>query len=214
MIGNAKRVLNLFLHIEWPIPMSTTTMPICHPSPSAFMQSRQRRRVALVALLLGMTALPTLAACPSSAPGRFIPNGAEVKDTRTGLVWARCSVGQSWNGAACIGSISRMSHEQALVHAKGQTGWRLPDVKELSSLVDRGCKKPSIDTTAFPGTPDTWYWTATPRAMGDYAGRSSGWVWAVEFKHGNTTAEEEGVVGRPSASRREFGAVRLVRMGS
>lgn len=178
--------------------MSTITMSTCQSSSLALTQSR--RRVALVALLLGMTALPTLAACPSSAPGRFIPSGAEVMDTRTDLVWARCSVGQSWNGAACIGSINRMSHEQALVHAKGQTGWRLPDVKELSSLVDKGCKKPSIDTTAFPSTPDTWYWTTTPDAAG-----SSTRVWTVDFGWRDYT-----FVSR--INRSDFGAVRLVRV--
>lgn len=101
------------------------------------------------------------AACPT-APGRFVTNGAEVTDSQTGLVWARCSVGQSWSGSACTGSYSTHTHEQALALANASDGWRLPNKRELGSLADRGCQNPSIDSTAFPNTISTWYWTSTP----------------------------------------------------
>ena len=33
-------------------------------------------------------------------------NGAEVKDTQTGLVWQRCMLGQTWEGSACSGNVT------------------------------------------------------------------------------------------------------------
>ncbi len=100
------------------------------------------------------------AACPSIA-NRFAASAAEVLDTQTGLVWARCSVGQSWGGTTCTGSASTLTHEAALARAHAQTGWRLPNIKELASLVDRGCHSPAIDGNTFPNTPSTYYWSTT-----------------------------------------------------
>ena len=69
----------------------------------------QRRWQVIAALALGSAVMPALAGCPSQ-PGRFVPNGAEVIDSRTGLIWARCSVGQSWDGSACTGNANRYTH--------------------------------------------------------------------------------------------------------
>ncbi|WP_172424985.1 DUF1566 domain-containing protein [Vandammella animalimorsus] len=164
------------------------------PRPAA--QPRLRWRTALAALALGAAALPALAACPSQ-PGRFVPNGAEVTDSQTGLVWARCSAGQSWDGSVCAGNAGRYTHEQALEYAASQSGWRLPSVKELFSLVDKGCASPAIDATVFPDTSIRWYWTATPFQ------RSGASAWLVEFSGG-------GHVGYYDRGF-DAGAVRLVR---
>jgi hypothetical protein len=40
--------------------------------------------------------------------------------------------------------------------------WRLPNLKELSSLVDISASHPAIDTSVFPGTVSGPYWTSTP----------------------------------------------------
>ena len=119
------------------------------------------------------------AACPTVATAtRFEANGAEVKDKTTQLVWARCSVGQTWSGSTCTGSASAFTHEQALQHAQAQAGWRLPNVKELSSLADKGCIGPAIDGVAFPATPSSHFWSASP-----YAGGASD-AWFVYFNDG------------------------------
>ncbi|WP_347486039.1 DUF1566 domain-containing protein [Vandammella animalimorsus] len=147
---------------------------------------------------------PVQATCPSSAPGRFVPtgvNGNEVKDMETGLTWARCSVGQSWDGMTCTGTASRMTHEAALAHAKEQAGWRLPNLKELSSLADLSCVNPAIDAAIFPNTAfgmDAEYLTATP------FGRDSAGFWVVDFYYGDADNDDDGRVDY-------IGAVRLVR---
>jgi Protein of unknown function (DUF1566) len=62
--------------------------------------------------------------------------------------------------------------------ADSATGWRLPNVKELASLADKGCQSPAIDSTAFPSTPSSWYWSSSP-----YVGYS-GNAWNVGFGGG------------------------------
>ena len=42
----------------------------------------------------------------------------------------------------------------------GYTDWRIPNRRELESIVDIGCT-PVIDTTVFPSTPSTYHWTGT-----------------------------------------------------
>jgi hypothetical protein len=46
----------------------------------------------------------------------------------------------------------------------GISGWRLPSVAELSTLLDFARKNPAIDTTAFPTTLPAWFWTSTPES--------------------------------------------------
>ncbi len=89
-----------------------------------------------------------------------------------------------------------LSHEGALAYAATQIGWRLPNIKELSSLVDTSKISPATDTVAFPGTTSTTYWSSTP----DVQLPSS--AWGVEFTLGAVK----------STPRNTFGVlVRLVR---
>lgn len=48
-----------------------------------------------------------------------------------------------------------------LIDASGQA-WRLPNLKELDSLVGRRRYKPAIDPEAFPGTPSVCFHSSTP----------------------------------------------------
>lgn len=167
----------------------------------------------MLGLLLSSWVLAAQAACPVT-PGRFIANGAEVADSQTGLVWARCSVGQTWNGAQCIGQPTLVYHEEAMKLAQATPGWRLPNVKELASLVDRRCESPSIDTAAFPGFPTHGgqsYWSSTLDLS------NTDRAWAVVFLRGGvlTGARNGDYVpafhGSPGFNLPREVAVRLVR---
>lgn len=151
----------------------------------------------IVAAVFLLSTLAAQAACPSTpTASRFTATGAEVTDQKTGLVWARCSVGQTWSGGACTGTATLHTHEQALQIAQTTSGWRMPNVKELASIADKGCESPVIDVAAFPNTPSTEYWTSSPRV------RNTDYVWSVNF--------ELGVVG--GEYRDNSIAVRLVRI--
>lgn len=144
---------------------------------------------------------------PATMEPRFVPNtaGDEVRDTATGLVWRRCTEGQHWNGSRCKGSHLPLSWAAALSRAAseadrtGQT-WRMPNIKELQSLVQITQLNPAIDPVAFPDTVvGPWYWSSTP-----YADPQLPYMWGIYFGDGEVlfTFTDE-----------DFHTVRLVREG-
>ncbi len=103
---------------------------------------------------------------------------------KTGLMWMRCALGQSWNGATCTGSGQIYRWSGALQAAEGfsfagNSDWRLPNIKELGSIVEQACSDPAINTTIFPGAPLTSFWSASPYANRVYD------AWYVDFSYGN-----------------------------
>ena len=151
--------------------------------PSAIRLTSPGRLLAGLALGLSLLAAPAV-----WAQGRYTisASGTEVTDTRTGLIWQRCSAGQSWSGGTCSGSAATYTHEAALAYAQSQSGWRLPNVKELASLADRSRLDPAIDADVFPGTPSYWYWSSSPVA--GYADRA----WGVVFDNGYFSSYNRG----------------------
>ena len=168
-------------------------------------------RLVLTGLCLMGAGLHAWGACPSwPTASRFSQSGEEVTDLRTGLIWARCSFGQTWRGGRCTGKPLLFTHEQALKHAATVEGWRLPTRRELFGLVDTQCSSPAIDTAAFPDTPaQLLYWTSTPALpeLGKLAydpSQAGVKAWAISFR--------EGAVGRIDRTSNPRGvATRLVR---
>lgn len=113
-------------------------------------------------------------------------DGSEVTDAKTGLVWQRCSQLQRWSGTTCVdnGGGFGITQEMALVLAKKQAGWRVPNVKELSSLVDVSRTSPAIDTTAFPNVPPWPFWSSTGYAGHDMLRNDA---WFVNFSDGSVS---------------------------
>ena len=106
-----------------------------------------------------------------------------VTDTRTGLMWKQCSEGQSWSPGICSGTPSVFSWSQALARAEtatfaGHADWRVPNVKELSSLVEECRSYPAINHVLFPNTPSSHFWSASPLAHFSYG------AWFVFFGTG------------------------------
>ena len=89
----------------------------------------------------------------------------EVTDRLTGLTWRRCVEGLAFDGAKCAGKPLGLSWTATLAHAlevARDTGvaWRLPNVKELASLIDHE-HLVHIDTHAFPGARNDNLWTSS-----------------------------------------------------
>lgn len=119
----------------------------------------------LPATLLLLLSLGGMNACQAQNRYAYSSNGAEVTDSRTGLIWRRCYEGSTWSGSTCVGTISNFTHEQALAQAKAQTGWRLPNVKEHSSLVDTSLGDPMVDYSVFqfPAGMNGATWSSTSK---------------------------------------------------
>ena len=92
--------------------------------------------------------------CASTAVSSYTDNGdGTVTDTITGLAWQQTSS-------------SNKTWEQALAYCEGlnlggHTDWRMPNIKELRSLVDYSLYKPAINTMYFPDTVSPFYWAST-----------------------------------------------------
>ena len=98
---------------------------------------------------------------------RFGTDEPMVLDNVTGLMWQGCAAGKS--GIYCTGSYNTYTWHDALSYCEGlnwtdHEDWRLPDIKELASIVDDHRTYPSIDTSTFPRTPSTWLWSSSSYA--------------------------------------------------
>jgi Protein of unknown function (DUF1566) len=140
----------------------------------------------------------------STATGeRFKVHGSEVSDRLAKLVWRRCPEGQRFNDGACTGTAKQVTWMQALRHAANESArtgivWRVPNLRELESIVDRARYNPAVDTDVFPWPTPYAFWSSTARAR---TGRGSVFVWQVRTEIGTFSA----------AYRRYDGNVILVR---
>lgn len=126
---------------------------------------------------------------PSTSPtAQFTVNAdGTAVDNLTGLMWMRCSIGQAWDATnnTCTGGTEQLTWQQALLVAAdyqyaGFDDWQLPNVKELSSLVERQCVDAAINNVVFPATLAQNYWTNTS-GVGSITQ-----AWAVAFYSGKT----------------------------
>lgn len=90
-----------------------------------------------------------------------------VRDLKTGLTWER------------LAQDTQYSWDEANSHCRSLgAGWRMPNLKELWTVVDPTRSQPSIDPEAFPNAPTGYYWTASP-----YVPRPA-FEWIVNFYGG------------------------------
>lgn len=139
---------------------------------------------------------------------RYILNSnGTALDRKTGLTWMRCAKGQTWDGVTCSGSPQMYSWKYALETAENtvfaeQNDWRLPNRKELQSLIENSCSEPAINLTAFPNTGIEnlyTYWSSSPDSINDTQ------AWGVNFSEGDEFLADD--------KSREYYIVRLVRGG-
>jgi hypothetical protein len=122
-----------------------------------------------------VVAVALTASAEASAPaGRYTMTGGTVFDTKTKLTWQQTAPAATYAWAAA------KTYCQTLSLAG--TGWRLPTRKELQTIVDYSESNPSIDPTAFPATPATYFWSSSPVAG------SPATAWFVYFVDGNTSS--------------------------
>ena len=137
------------------------------------------KRIWITILLTGFLGLY----CASASVASYTDGTGIVTDNITGLVWQKCIAGQT--STDCSGTAITYSWEDAIRYCTNLslgsfTDWRLPNLKELSSLVDDSKFNPSIDPL-FTGTQLSSYWSSTT-----YAGLTVAAVaWIVPFNNGD-----------------------------
>ncbi len=137
-----------------------------------------KRFLASAALVALLGAVPARASAPA---GRFTVSAGVaatrvVHDDKTGLNWQQAV------------STTTYTYADAVTYCSGNaaglagSGWRLPAIKELQTLIDDSVALPgpTIDATAFPSTPGDAFWSSTPIVPNKTD------VWAGMFYHAAT----------------------------
>ena len=84
---------------------------------------------------------------------RFVDNEDNtVTDTCTGLMWQK-------ETPCCTFSWQESLHYCEDLKLAGHSDWRLPNIRELQSIVDYGRYRPATDPVF--GTEPSWYWSST-----------------------------------------------------
>lgn len=141
-----------------------------------------------------------------------------VKDNVTGLVWEvktndsgihdKINTYQ-WGGLTAIGrdhpnrlgeyydSWNNLVQESNDNNFCGFSNWRVPNIKELSSIINKNIVNPAIDENFFPNTVSDWYWSSAPIAGDEDI------AWFLYFNNGYESFNNRNMNGR----------IRLVRTG-
>ncbi len=119
-----------------------------------------------------------------STPSSEFTDNADgtVTDNKTQLMWAKCTSGL--DVLDCTGTSTGFLWKDALNDADVSTlatytNWRLPNMKELGSIVETACSSPSINEAVFPGTISISYATSSP-----YVNSSANSSWSIDFATG------------------------------
>lgn len=162
-----------------------------------------------LAIILGLT--PLLSNACNVATGVEEAHGSDqyqlsssslsVIDLDSGLMWQRCAVGQSFSAASnsCEGSATTYSDWYSALNAlatlnsnnyDGYSNWRIPNVKELWSVVETGCASPAINITSFPNSPTGHFYSSTPTRTTDAEGNgiTAGQGLKVPFSFGSSSS--------------------------
>jgi hypothetical protein len=116
---------------------------------------------------------------------RYTDNGdGTVTDTKTALMWKQCAEDLSDD---CTGTATTYRYKAAIEQAEkstfaGHTNRRLPNIKELLSLVALDRSEPTINSNFFPSTNGSVpFWSSSPKVDVN----STSVAWRVSFSKGN-----------------------------
>lgn len=143
-------------------------------------------------LVLAQVLLVSSAQAACSYFDSFKDNGnGTVTDPRSGLVWQKCAIGQTWKGNTCAGDATTMDWATATQTAKAnrflkQSNWRLPTKEELIGVAGDhdqclAGRRAASASLAYPVTGDGYlgvYWSSTLNKA------SESGAWDVSFLNG------------------------------
>ena len=149
----------------------------------------------------------------STPTSRFIDNNdGIIPDMKTGLIWRKCNIerkGLSCENANQFTDTLNWQEALALVESINNSGnglhgfndWRIPNIKELISIVEYACTDPTINAHVFPFTlsiGNRTVWSSTISALQS----GNDMTLTVNFQDGSISTE---------LRNRKLGGLRLVR---
>jgi len=132
---------------------------------------------------------------------RFTAANGTVTDNLTGLIWLRnancANAGRTWadalNDVVSLNTDGKMNSNNCGDSSNGgshQTDWRLPNLRELQSLIDYQNGHPALPTShPFIGVQMSYYWSATT-----YVGITSV-AWYVSLNNGYVASGNKSTTG-------------------
>jgi len=107
-----------------------------------------------------------------------------VTDNVTGLMWQQedNDTTYTWENA--------LTYCEDILSLAGYSDWRLPNIKELESIIDGSLYDPVIDSTYFSYTKSSSYWSSTTFVDMSYPA-----AWYVNFKEGKVHGIDESSSG-------------------
>jgi len=134
-----------------------------------------RKIIFVILIVFGFIATGCSGKFKDNAIEKFKDNGdGTVTDVATGLTWQQADAKRAWEAA--------ITYCEGLNHANHQD-WRLPNIKELQTIVDMTTSDLTIDPISFPGTKASLYWSATTFESNDLN------AWVVDFSNGDDYSE-------------------------
>jgi len=168
------------------------------------LKNRSTFKLSIAGFLLSCP-LTIFAACDNTVqqtapPENFTYDRGTVTDETTGLMWSYCLYGQSGNDCA-TGTPWASTWDQTLTEMDSNISgsgylnyndWRMPNVKELASILEAQCSSPALNSAVFPVVTGgaAQVWTSSPET--DDAQN----IWAVDFFANG----DVGVVDRETAT--------------
>jgi len=117
----------------------------------------------------------------------FIDKGYYVIDLRNKVEWLKCTAGQQWSDKheKCLGDPIKLDQNEIeeankIINEQLEGKWRLPNRKELESLVCKQCNEAKINLKFFPDTPAQPFWTSQRNWW------SPKFFWSVNFFTGHS----------------------------
>ena len=148
-----------------------------------FRESGSRLLCMVLCVIVAVDVAASFAEQGSVSPpsGRFavVSDGAAVKDAQTGVIWEQSP--DLFYGAW----IEAIAHCEAK-QLGGQTGWRLPSIKELSTLIDSSQKDPALPAGhPFGNIKSSIFWSSTPSETDDIV------AWHASFFSGEVVTDQK-----------------------
>jgi hypothetical protein len=142
-------------------------------------------RPTLLLLLLAAAFLGAQARADAPPQRYEIANGI-VHDTRTQLRWQQATPPEPY-------SLEQAKSYCSSLDLNG-TGFRLPTLRELASIVDISRSSPAIDPVAFPETKHELYWSSTVTQNWPAPGATT-FYWGIYFDLGGSSSRNPDSAG-------------------